>query len=255
MKLLVNITLLLLNLNNTACSQSSNLNPILGEWMLKTDYEAPDLIIFRSDNKYFVYNDMDFIGISNTKFDCDIILDNGRATALTETGVWNYELTANKITLKDRNFIKETSEFNKYYGKGKELVFTVQEISNDVLVICPGSNDKACDTYIKNANLAKTEGKIYYREITEDYSSHGQQKMTIELSGYERHLIINYEFFKVPDELIVEDRNGKVLFSTKMISTKETQIGEILLQGITQLVFRVNCSKPESKWKYSVEIK
>lgn len=135
------------------------------------------------------------------------------------------------------------------------MVFNIEEINKEVLIICSIEKENSCDTYIKNANNTGDKTKIYYQEIVEKYSSKGTQNKTIDLSGYERDLKISYEFFKEPDELIIEDRNGKVLFSTKMKTTKEEQTTEVDLKGVTQLFFKVNCSEPESKWKFSLSVK
>ena len=48
MRFMSKIVLFFTLVSNSACSQNLS-EKIVGEWLLKTNYEAPDLIIFRSD--------------------------------------------------------------------------------------------------------------------------------------------------------------------------------------------------------------
>lgn len=255
MKKLLKLILFITLISNSACSQNSS-NVMHGKWTLEMSNDGdwyPDIIIFKSDNKYLVYNDMDFVGMPNITTEYDIITDIQTATALTETGNWIYNSSANQIILSERNFIKEKSLFNDYYGKGETLVFEVKNITDKKVILCSKGNK--CDTYIKNYNPRDASNITFYRELKEEYTGTNNQTQEILLSGYETELNLSYEFFKESDELIIEDRSGKVLFSTEMVTTDEVQTVEIDLRGVTQLIFKINCSKPESKWKYSVDIK
>jgi hypothetical protein len=256
MKLIGQIISLFLLINLNACSQELNSEVLLGEWSLSPDYDEADVIIFRSDNTYLVYSELDYQGFEPEKYDYNVFFDNGiDRTAIVETGKWKYEANEQKLILFSRVFLKEKSDFNNQNGVKSRVIFLIGSVTTNELKLCSLDDKNSCDTYVKNANFTGNETKFYYREIAEDYSSRGQQTKTLDLSGYERDLKVSYEFFKEPDELIIEDRKGKVLFSTEMISTSESQTAEIDLRGVTQLVFKVNCSKPESKWKYSIDIK
>ena len=228
---------------------------MVGEWLLKTSYEAPDLIIFRSDNKYFVYNDMDFMGRPGNTAKYEIVFDNKATTALTETGKWYYNPVDSGITLTDRNFIKEVSEFNSYYGKKESLVFKVKKMSNEELTLCLTDKKNKCDTYIMNANFTGDPNKTFYQEQTEDYEGTGSQTKEISLSGYETELKLSYEFYKEANQLTITDKSGKELFATEMMSTNGTKTVEIPLRGVTKLVFKVKSSEPSSKWEITAEIK
>ena len=254
MRFVSKIVLFIVLVNNSACSQNFP-EKIAGEWLLKTNYEAPDLIIFRSDNKYFVYNDMDFMGTPNNTKPYEIVFDNKAVTAMTETGEWHYHQSMNQIILTNRNFIKKASEFNSYYGKEGKLVFKVKSLKNNELIICSEIKENSCDTYIRNANLTGDNNITFYQEITDNYTGTGSQKKEILLSGYETELKLSYDFYKEADQLTVTDKNGKELFSTKMESTNERIEKEISIRGVTNLIFRINSSKPNSKWELELDIK
>lgn len=255
MNTILKIALFLLLVNHSAYSQDSS-DKILGEWTLEMSDDGdwyPDVIIFRSDNKYLVFNDMDFIGMPGTSTKFDIIMDNQTATALTETGKWTYDQTCNQIILTNRNFIKENSLFNDYYGKGKILSLEVKNITDKKVVLCYDKN--YCDTYIKNYNSRGDSGMISYRELTKEFTGTGSQSKEILLSGYETELKLSYDFYEKADHLIIEDKSGKELFSTEMTATNRRRAKEIPLRGITKLMFKLTSSFKSSKWKIKVEIK
>ena len=251
------IIYLIFILCNSSCSQHSS-DKILGEWMVEISDDGdwlPDVIIFRSDNKYLIFNDLDFVWmIDDTLPEFSILMDErGAVTALTETGSWIYNESSNQIILTERNFIKENSLFNEYYGKGDKLIFEVKNITFDSLDIC--YREKKCDTYIKNYNPGGNRDMMFYREQVESYIGNGSQENDIYLSGYETELKISYNFFEEADQLTVTDKNGKELFSTKMESTNERIEKEISIRGVTNLIFRINSSKPNSKWELELDIK
>jgi len=68
-------------------------------------------------------------------------------------------------------------------------------------------------------------------------------------------LKLSYEFYKEPDQLILEDKSGKVLFNTDRIATSKRKTIEIPLKGVTKLVFKISNEQNNSKWKINVEIK
>jgi hypothetical protein len=80
----------------------------------------------------------------------------------------------------------------------------------------------------------------------------GQTK-EIFLSGYETELNLSYDFFKNADQLLIEDNNGKEIFSTEMTATRGVR--EIPLRGKTKLVLKVTSSQEESRWRIISEIK
>lgn len=243
---------------NSSCSQNVS-EKILGEWMIENSYDCEwtsDLIIFRSDNKYLIYNDFDFVAIidENTLPEFSILMDErGSVTALTETGSWIYNQSTNQIILTERNFIKKISFFNEYYGKGDKLIFEVRNITFDSLDIC--DREKKCNTYIKNYNPRSNWIRIFYREQVESYIGKGSQEKIIYLSGYETELKISYNFFEEADQLTVTDKNGKKLFTTEMVTTSGRRTKEVTLRGVTELILKVKSSKPSSKWELELDIK
>lgn len=250
MKIRLRVFLLILVVSSESCSQGFS-KKIRGEWLLKSAYESPDIIIFRSDKTYLVYNDNDFGGLEYTK-ESDIILDNKAVTAVTETGRWSYASVANLIILTERNFIVEDSEFNSYYGKERRLAFRLKKLTDQELVLSSLEKRDHHDTYLKNARYIKGNDEVFYREMTKKYAGKGAQSTEITLSGYETNLKLKYVFYKDPHQLVIEDRNGKELFNTNM-TNGEKEVA-IPLRGVTKLVFKVKSSKPNTKWKFSVEI-
>lgn len=251
MKFIFKIALFIFIVTSNVCSQNIP-KLIVGEWLHRTDYEAPDLIVFRPDNRYSVYNDMDFIGMENSV--ADIIFDDKSATAITETGNWVYDKVTNQVVLMDRNFIKKNSEFNSYQGKGDKLVFRLEQINDRELTLCLVSKENGCDTYIKNTNFMEKEGKVFYEELIEEYSGMGSQIKEILLSGYETELKLIFDFYKEADQLTVVDGSGRVLFTTGMVGTDERVMEEVSLRGVTKLILKVSSSKLSSKWKFTTEI-
>jgi len=253
--MIAKIALFLLLVSDSACSQNS-FEKMLGEWTLEMSIDGdwyPDIIIFRSDNKYLVFNDIDFIGMPGTTTKFDIIMDNQTATALTETGKWVYDKAGNHIILADRIFIKENSLFNDYYGKGEKLILMVKNITDENMVLCFDENK--CDTYRRNYNPRGDSGMIFYRELIEVFTGTGSQTKEILLSGYETELQLSYDFYMDAGQLIIEDKRGIELFSKEMTATNGRRTKEISLRGITKLVFKVTSSQESSKWMIKTEIK
>ena len=227
----------------------------LGEWFENTDYESPSVIIFRSNYTYLVYNDLDYHQ-SDEKTSHHVFFDDGiRTTALVEMGRWQYDKITQNIMLFSRDFIKHSSEFNRYHSKEKELIFKIKEISATNLSLCSVINKQKCDNYIKNANPLNRKNITFYKEIDDNYSGGGNHNKELFLSGYETELKISYDFYKEADQLTITDKSGKKLFSTDMVATNGRRTKEIDLCGVTQLVFKVESSNPSSKWKIKVQIK
>lgn len=246
-----------------ACSQSTKdkiENKLYGSWVLKSNYEFPDVIIFRSDHKYFVYNSNNVspesLGLTENLKNGDILID-GSYTSMTEKGIWLYIPDTKKLILKERNILSEWTDFSAAYGKSKEIYFHLKELSENKLILCfDKKGEQACDEYEKHwSYITKSGIKVFYKEITNEYIGTGSQEKEILLSGYETELKLTYEFYEKADQLTIMDGTGKEIFSVKMISTNREKNEIIYLQGVTKLVFKVTSDKADSKWKIKIDIK
>lgn len=250
MRLVFKIILFILLISNSACSQSEE-KRLHGSWFLVCDVcEFNDLIILRSDYKYFIYNpnsaDIGSFEQTGELKSNDIRID-GAYTAMSEKGIWNYNPSTKELILKERNILDEWTDFSEAYGRAKELTFYLKQLSEDEMELCFNKEGKQlCEKYERNNK---------YHEIIEAYSGSGSQTKEIVLSGYETELKLTYDFYKESDQLIIEDRSGKRLFSTDMIATNGRRIAEVPLRGATRLVFKVTSSASSSKWKIKVEVK
>lgn len=77
-----------------ACVQNNFTDKMHGEWTIEITEDGdwyPDIIIFRTDWNYLVFNDLDFNGMPDTNEAYDIITDQNEAIALTEIGIWGYD--------------------------------------------------------------------------------------------------------------------------------------------------------------------
>jgi hypothetical protein len=257
MKAIFKLMVCIVAASSTACCQAVEEN-LVGMWYLNTNYEFPDLIIFRPDHQYFVYNSnsvsTESLGLREDLKSDDICID-GAYTSMTEKGTWSYNQPTKVLILKERNILEKSTDFCDSYGKSRELKFHVKQITQDKIKLC--FDDQGilyCDEYerIWRTNDGK---EIPYREITKEYAGTGNQTEEILLTGYETELKLSYEFYKNPGKLVVEDRNGKVLFSTEIARTNERTIQEIPLRGVTKLILKVVSSEGTCNWKIKVEIK
>ena len=237
----------------TACEQDG-VRKLQGEWLLHSDYEAPDLLIFRSDGSYLVYNDLDFQGIESNAA-ANIRFDNDMATALTEVGIWSYNDQEKLITLKRRKFLLENSEFNQAYGKGEPLNFKVKKLSGKELVICTNEDKQYCDTYLKNFSPSKEHESAFYKEVSQEYSGLGDRTFTLDLSGYETSLRLTSSFCAGPVELILENKKHQEVLTTNLKAVQKKQGMVVPLLGVTQLTIRVSAEDQYQKWQFQVEIR
>ena len=273
MKIILKITLIVILSMNGTCSQKVNqkedqkvtrkenqevakkIDQIINcEWSIHPEYDEADVIIFRSDNTYLLYDELDYEALEPEKYKYNIFFDDGiLRTAFVESGNWSYNASNNQIILTNRNFIKENSEFSGSHSKEKALAFGLKKLTDKELVLCSVEKENLCDTYIRNPNYTKNENRVFYQEVTEAYSGTGNQTKEILLSGYETELKVNYEFNKQTDQLIIEDRSGKQLITATTAATNGKE--EITLRGVTKLTLKIKTNSPDAKWSFKVEIK
>jgi hypothetical protein len=194
------------------------------------------------------------LGVTENLTSDDICID-GAYDSMTEKGTWSYNRSTKVLTLKERNILEKSTDFCNSYGRSSELKFYVKQITRDKIKLC--FDDQGilyCDEY-ERAYQIDNGKKIPYREISKEYAGIGNQTEEILLTGYETELKLSYEFYKVPAKLVVEDRNGKVVFSTGIEEINKKRIQEIPLRGLTKLVFKIVSSGEACSWKTKVEIK
>lgn len=259
MRFVFKIVLLLAFISNSVYSQSMK-EGLFGSWVLNSICEFPDIIILRSDHKYFVYNssssDIGSYELTGKLKSNDIRI-NGAYTSMTEKGTWDYNFSTKELILKERNILEEWTDFSEAYGNSIELRFRLNQLDKNTINLCvDNQGGQQCDEYEKTWSYTIDNGtKVFYREVAENYIGKGSQMEEIFLSGYETELKLSYEFYKEADQLTITDKSGKELFTTEMITTNRERINEIALRGVTQLILKVDSSNPSSQWKVKVEVK
>lgn len=89
------------------------------------------------------------------------------------------------------------------------------------------------------------------------FSGAGKYEYRAPISYITQTLTLKYNFYKLPDQLYIEDQLGNILFNTDMIGTTGEQIKTITLskvENIKMLVFKINTQKSDSRWKFSIEL-
>ena len=241
---------------------NSRINPdhqifLMGEWLMKTDYESPDLIVIRADGTYSVYNEMDLVFQNDyTTVDTTakswFAFDYGGQTARTEIGRWSFNLSDSTLKFFERGFLKSESEFNSFYGKNRDLFFKVQVHGQNRIKLCPSNDAKRCMVYVRNPEYLKAEGQTFYTSFCKNYSGTGRVTESLSLSGYESSLLLEYTFLSNSGEIIFTDKKGRTVRTVKVSEKVEEQKIEISLRGITQLNFEV---KTEGSWQAKIDIK
>lgn len=245
----------LLLLVQGACSQDVK-NKLVGSWATNTDYEFPDILIFRSDGKYFVYNSnsVDARSLSLTdNLPSDDIVINGAYTTMTEKGIWEFDNSSGKLLLKQRDILEEYTDFSDFYGRSKELNFTLNNLTKNAFEVCFEKEDKqVCEKYAKTWSYSTEDGeKVFYKAIEGKFSGTGDSTKELILSGYETELRLTYNL-AFSDKLSVRDNRENELFS---VSSSEKGRVDIVLKGVTKLLFTVKSVLPNTKWSFEVEVK
>ncbi len=253
-----NIFLLIFAISQAACSQLPK-NELLGSWALSSSYEFPDIIIFRSDYTYLVYNPNNAdIGSEETtgQLKSNDIRIHGAYTSMIEKGIWTYDPSTKELILKERNILEEWSDFSDAYGKSDVLKFHLKQLDESKIKFCfKKQGGELCDFYEKNWSYLTNNGtKIFYQELIKNYVGTGSQEKEIYLSGYETELKISLDFYSKADLLKAIDENGEELFSTGMTGTNGIKEYDIVLSGQTKLIFKIISSKSSSKWKFTAKL-
>lgn len=91
------------------------------------------------------------------------------------------------------------------------------------------------------------------------YCSKGDFTGSIDLTGKEKLVKLQYSFFSFPDQLTVEDTSGNILLQTPMIKTtsiKEETIDLTNKANVNQFVFKIKNKdgNKTSRWRFNVKI-
>lgn len=231
MKTYVNFILMIFLVSNSACSQNSSYK-VIGSWVYKgvSDskkqvIECPDVLVFNKDGNYSILNECYGDDIENPS---------------VEQGQWVFDSKENTITLKNRKF----STNYTFHDSSPVLTLYIKESTDKSLKICFNQGKCIAENYEK----ARDGNKI------EDYSGTGNTVKELQLTGKVTSIKLSYEFYKEPDQLIIEDQNGKQLFKTEMTATNGMQSTTVPLNGVSKLVFKINSEQPNSKWRFKVEL-
>ena len=221
-------------MSNGACSQNLP-HKIIGEWSMslvqegdgkKYAMECPDVLSFEANGQYQIFNDCYGNDIENP---------------IIERGKWIFDIKENKISLKDRKF----SSSYTFHDSTPALTLYVKEITDKSMKLCFNNKDGCItENYEKKTSTNKSQ----------NYTGTGTTTKELSLSGKETAIKLSYEFYKEPDQLIIEDQNGKQLYKTEMIATNEAQKTTVSLNGVVKLVFKIKSEQPNSKWRFKVEL-
>lgn len=204
-----NTIFLILLLIQESCSQDID-NKLVGSWATDTDYEFTDILIFRDDGKYFVYNsnsvDVRSLNLTDNLPSDDIVIE-GAYTTITEKGIWEYDESSGKLLLKQRDILEEYTDFSNFYGRSKELNFTLNNLTENAFEICFKRQDKqVCEKYAKTWSYSTKKGeKVFYKAIEGKFSGTGDSTKDLILSGYETELRLTYNL-AFSDMLLVRDK-------------------------------------------------
>ncbi|MGC6414471.1 MAG: hypothetical protein ACON5K_07205 [Bacteroidia bacterium] len=106
---------IIISLMLSSCSTSQqfiNDTKLYGRWLLEGNYDCPDMLEFKKNNVYIIYNDC---GAEDP------------TSPIVEIGNW--KLKDNFIVLYNRDFRVKNSDFSSYHGVESEFLFKVKEIT------------------------------------------------------------------------------------------------------------------------------
>ena len=180
----------------------------------------------RIDEYYFKNGKLIFVFKQNFYYDKPIYMNGFKVDYIEENRYYFYE---NKL-------IKWIDD--------KKVERNVNEKSNKNIA------NKLVNDAIAILNLKKD--KSY------SFTSCGNYEYELFLSFIIQKINLTYNFYKEPDQLIIEDQKGNIVFKTKMTSTSGEQVKEINLSNrrdIEKLIFKIKTKKTNSKWMFKIEIK
>ncbi len=100
-------------------------------------------------------------------------------------------------------------------------------------------------------------GVIFYMTKVPDvrtYTGTRSSTKELSLSGKETTIKLSYEFYKEPDQLVIEDQTGKELFKTEKLATNAMKTATLQLNGTTKLIFKIKSDDPTSQWRFKIEL-
>lgn len=146
----------------------------------------------------------------------------------------------------------ERTEENRYYFCDERLVRWI-DAEKKMRDIYADESKSISSEIINNAaailNLKKDKSFAF--------SGSGKYEFKAPVSYITQTLILKYDFYKLPDQLYIEDQLGNILFNTDMVGTNGEKVKKITLskvENVKVLVFKVNTQKPNSRWKFSIEL-
>jgi len=159
----------------------------------------------------------------------------------------NYRMVANSITGNGtRGLHKEilgikVDSIDLVEMQCNELYYDLIALNNEELILVY----KSTFFFLRRVEN-KTQGV--------SYKGTGSTTKELSLTGNETVLKLSYEFFKDPDQLVIEDQSGKELFKTERLATKGINSTSVKLSGVTKLIFKVKSEQPNSLWRFKVEL-
>jgi len=239
------ITTLLVSILFVFHSCEAENNDFFGKWVIYKYVGGNISALSETDAKAYIDREFEFQSnyalINNIKF------DDPKYEFRTEQALdylfYNYKINKNHIGINDDEVeIVEVSSPTKIHYE----LFVVE----DKLII----NIDGVFFFLTRKTIK--EEQIGQKFI---YCSKGSFRGTVDLTGKETSIKIQYSFFSYPDELIIEDQLGNILLQTPMKSTSTIQEAIIDLTNNTDINSIIICVKNKnsnkmSRWRFSIDI-
>ena len=244
---------------------------LIGEWTLDLEgfdpEYTPDVLIIRPDNKYLIFNDLDFVGVNSLKEHgiygknelvdgelSDILCDNDGFTSFIEKGEWSYNSSDKKMVLSKRVLIKEHSDYRSFPENTEDLTFEGLRLNDKEMILKRTSIPRTCDSFIKNFSWNhKLTDPPFYHEIKTNYKGKSPKTLTIPLSGYETDVQLLYDFSGKSANIIFLNKKEEKLFEKDITENESKKAITIPIRGVTQLTIKITCTE-NTKWSIQLHL-
>ena len=224
-------------------------------------------------------------GCSAQQNDVDIIVGDWKSVKLIDRGYQKFSrieaeklyestltITHNKFNFKDIDFVEpcvfekwkvENYDTTEYLGYSIEFLYSKKELSKLLKIIPVDENGELscyneCSAFfLKEDTLINICGGYTLYLLREPktrqfFSGIGNRKEEIKLSGSNKLLELEYDFYSAEDQLILKDESGTILFDSNMITTNGALNKKINVEKLNKVYIEIKSSSDTSKWKVKV---
>lgn len=96
--------------------------------------------------------------------------------------------------------------------------------------------------------ISASQNEVCYKQ-----TGYGSTQLELIIKDGIGFVEVTYEFFSEPDELVIYDQLGNVLYRSGMRTTKRPVVINISLIGCEKLVFNIHTKSSKSKWVYDLK--